>query len=238
MFGSKSYYTNPDWVLDGHAPSNYKDIVYGGANYGSPAPYRDVVYRRSFGQPRSYGFFMTQNPAHSSGARRAGMIRGYGAPSGAGKIPCLSKGASDASVAAAYPELGSNWVSTVQQALYNEFTDSPILLQTPNGSFDSKFKEDVEAYQKMVGFGASDQDGIIGPMTYKKLFGSSDRYLSCSKSSGSSSGRSSGGSSSGSSRPSTIGGGAPWYMQEWVWYTAGGLLILGSIATVVKMGKK
>jgi hypothetical protein len=235
MFGSKSYYTNPDWVLDGHAPSDYKDIVYGSANYGSTAPYRDVVYRRGFGRPRSYGFFMTQNPAQHSGARRAGMIRGYGAPSGAGKIPCLSTGATDAQVAKDYPELG-NWVSTVQQALYNEFTDSPILLQTPNGSFDSKFKEDVEAYQKMVGFSKSDQDGIVGPMTYKKLFGTSDRYLSCSSSGGRQS--SSGSSGSSGSPPSTIGGGAPWYMQEWVWYTAGGLLILGSIATVVKMGKK
>ena len=232
MFGSKSYYTNPDWVLDGHAPSNYKDIVYGSADYGSPAPRQDVVYRRGFGRPKSYGFFMTQNPAQHSGARRAGMMRGYGAPSGSGDIPCLSKGATDAQVAQNYPALG-NWVTAVQFKLEEAYPDSELGLTY--GSFDSAMKRAVEVYQADQGFSARDQDGIVGPMTYRKLFGDSDRYLSCTASSGSGS---SGGRSSGSadSAPSTIGG-TPWYMQEWVWYTAGGLLILGSIATVIKMRK-
>ena len=239
MFGSKSYYTNPDWVLPGDAPSDYKDIVYGNANYGSSAPYRNIVNRRSFGSPRNYGFFMTQNPAQynpqhgraSHYARRAGMripASGYGAPSGAGKIPCLSTGATDAQVAKDYPELG-NWVTTVQEKLYSSLT--PILTLAPNGTFDGDMKALVKEFQKLSGFGTSDQDGIIGPMTYKKLFGTSDRYLSCSSSGGS--GRSGDSSSGSSSPPSTIGD-IPFYMKPWFYWTVGGVFIVGAIGLVLK----
>ena len=117
----------------------------------------------------------------------AGMHAPFGKLTGSGKIPCLQSGDTDASVAKKYPDLGSNWVTEVQKKLQTHFFGAYGAIQASAGvtwgKYDSGTVKLVKDYQKDVGFKKSGQDGIVGPNTYTKLFGSSSRYLSCPKSS-------------------------------------------------------
>lgn len=134
------------------------------------------------------------------------------------QMPCISKGHVGESVSLLRQLLEAEGHGAVPMAIINEETEF---------TFDSFLHDAVEAFQKAKGIGV---DGIAGPNTWRALGAGG---VSCPR-------RSRSGSSG--SAPSTdlanTGSYAPFYKQNWFYWTVGGVALAGALALFLVPKKK